>query len=290
MIRNIYEWTLRQLNNFFNSIQSIIFVLVFSKFKIDKYTKQNEQCIFMGNGPSLKDLLEKNLDFIRNKDIFVSNDFAKTKEFSIVKPNNYVIADPAYFINQVSKDINDRVELVYKSLNNVDWNITIYVPHKYQKVITCKIKNNNIIIKSFNHTPIKGYRFLEFILFKYRLGMPIVQNVLVAILTIAINLKYEKIFLWGAEHSWMKYIVINSKNQVCVEDHHFYSCNKTQNEPKVLWYNKDNTITNMEEILIAFSLMFKSYYVIDKYAKKNNVKIINQTYGSLIDAFERETI
>lgn len=288
MIRNIYEWTLRQLSNFFNSIQSIIFVLVFSKFKIDKYTKQNEQCIFMGNGPSLKDLLEKNLEFIKNKDIFVSNDFAKTKEFLEVKPNNYVIADPAYFNKTISKEINDRVELVYKSLNNVDWNITIYVPRKFEKIIRQRIINKNIIIKSFNHIQIKGYWFLVFFLLKYRLGMPRVQNVLVAILSIAINMKYDKIFLWGAEHSWMKYIVVNSKNQVCVEDHHFFSDKNKKHEPKVLWYNKDDTTRNMEQVLIDFSRMFKGYYILEKYATINNVKIINQTPASLIDAFDRE--
>jgi len=81
------------LIEFYKSIRSLLIVIVFSKkHKITRCKKK--KAIVLMNGPSLLgDIEEDNL----SGDIYVSNDFASSKEFFILKPNNYVIVDPFFF-------------------------------------------------------------------------------------------------------------------------------------------------------------------------------------------------
>jgi hypothetical protein len=46
----------------------------------------------------------------------------------------------------------------------------------------------------------------------------------------------------------------------------------------------------LHEILSTMSLAFESYHILKKYADYKEVKILNSTPGSYIDAFERCSI
>ena len=131
------------------------------------------------NGPSLvNDIKQDDL----TGDIYVSNDFAGSKEFLTIKPNNYVIVDPFFFKE------NQRSANIKKILANTDWEINLYIPFKYKNSFLTDIENKFLTIHFFNHYEISGYSAFKRKIFDYQYGMPKCQNVLIATLSLIIVL------------------------------------------------------------------------------------------------------
>jgi hypothetical protein len=242
-----------------------------------KGTLTNVETIILGNGPSLLTSLDS-IDF-NNKDIFAVNNFASSSVYKKIRPQYYVIADNYFWTHDpnstVLKDIRDKT----------DWNMSFFVPAGvYKKAFFQNYLKNNQYIKviPYNKTYIEGFgKFQKFYLTK-NWGAPIIANVLVASIYLAINNGANNIKVYGADHSWTESIRVNEFNQVCIADTHFNS--NTTYSP---WEKSDGTLFTMAEILEAFSRMFRGYEIIRKYADYLNVHISNMTPGSYIDSFER---
>ena len=115
--------------------------------------------------------------------------------------------------------------------------------------------------------------------------MPRPHNVLIANIKVAIELKYKQVFLFGADHSWMKEIFVTEDNQVYLTQKHFYD-EKTA-KADVMYYGTKNERRNIAQVLEKFVHSFNSYYLLNDYAKKSGVEVYNATRGSFIDAFPR---
>ena len=74
------------------SFLTLIKVVLLSKFFIPKikFRKNSEDCIILGNGPSLIETIEKNKTFLIDKDLFAVNFFARTNFYSVLKPKHYI--------------------------------------------------------------------------------------------------------------------------------------------------------------------------------------------------------
>tara|TARA_Y100001958_G_C21247189_1_gene578242 strand:+ start:5313 stop:6134 length:822 start_codon:yes stop_codon:yes gene_type:complete len=261
--------------NVYLNIRSLLIVLFFSKKSKINLSNSSNACILL-NGPSLLNDLKKNK--LRGE-IYVSNDFALTDEFRIIKPNNYVLVDPFFFNN------NKRSKNIFNSIFNAEWNINLYLPVKYKPLFNKRINKNYIKIYYFNHYEISGNSALTHKIFNFRLGMPKCQNVLIAILMICIWKNHSLINLYGSDHNWIHYLTLDKKNNLCLSNHRFFDISK---EKKIKpWLDQHGNNYKMDEILSKLSLMFKGYNEIAYYSKIKKIKIINKTKNSLIDAFKK---
>jgi len=274
------------------SFFSILKVLVFSKYNVKlKFVKDYGKCYILGNGPSLKNDLENDLEFFSDKNIFVVNNFATSNYYNIIKPKYYVFADPAYWSeienSTVVKNCRKTLEIIKDSTT---WEMIVFVPCNALKssVLNDVLKHNKCIkIVDFNTTTIsmKAFNSINYLLFEKNLAAPPVQNVLISSIYISINIGFSEVNILGSDHSWTKELFVNDKNQVCTIDHHFY-------DNKDIKYNVftriDGSVYKMHEILRDYALMFEGYHKLRNYADYFKVRIYNVTKNSFIDAFERK--
>jgi len=217
----------------------------------------------------------------------------ESEPFEVIRPRYYLLLDPDYWRKESLHELIEVRERIYAQIKlKTTWCLTLLLPMNakyalnWSKIFEC---NGNIKIAYFNKTPLTGYKFIIHGLFKYNLGMPPAQNVLVAGTFVAINMGYHKIYLFGADHSWHEDIVINKENVVCYKDKHFYD---KKDALLIPWQKGDNSgaTWKMHEILMALAKMFEGYQSLEQYSKHKNIKIYNASTKTSIDAFDRYNI
>jgi len=161
--------------------------------------------------------------------------------------------------------------------------LNIILPYvAFKKVKPIFESNKHIKLYFFNHTIFDFNQRINHFLYKKFLSTPLLQNVVGACIFNAINMGYKKIELFGVDHSWLRDICVNNKNQVCWREIHFYG--KEELRP----FLKSNGETyKMYEILFDFGNMFLGYQLLYNYSIYRCAKIYNNTKESFIDSFER---
>lgn len=270
-----------------------IFIYIQRKYRLCYSSTKKKYIYVLGTGPSLKDSLNSLLsNDIGETDFFAVNNFAISKYYPIVKPKFYILLDPAYWLpyNQTNDyDVKER-EAIFSDLNDkTSWSMDLFIPSNIYKkgVLKSKIINRNIKVRAINYTnfyPTDSW-FYHSIILKQNFGVVPVGNVLGQAIYASINLGYEKITLLGAEHSWTKDLRVNVDNQVCTIRRHFYDGGIEG--VLIPWQKSNGKPFRMYEILRSISNHFYGYEVLNRYAKRLNVRIYNYTPESFIDAFER---
>ncbi len=269
-------------------LKIILLTKVFTK-RILPSGNESKDCVILGNGPSLNNSLEKNADFIKDKDLFVVNFFWKSEKFEQLKPRYYLIQSTSYWIDGLI-DQNDqgRKETFKQIAEKTKWEMTLFVPMiaKNKKHWRKELDlNKHINIQFLNITAIEGFKSFCFFAFRQNWGMPRPHNVLIANIKVAIELRYQSIYLFGADHSWIKEIFVSEDNQVYLTQKHFYD-EKTA-KADVMYYGNKNQRRNIAQILEKFLHSFNAYYLLNEYAQWSGVEVFNATNGSYIDAFPR---
>ncbi|RYU97016.1 hypothetical protein [Emticicia agri] len=262
---------------FINSSISVIKVLFLSKFSVRKVRAGSPYCGVLGNGPSLKTSLQKDLAFIKKLELFAVNLFSVTPEYIELKPKNYLILDMS-FLNP-AHSCQDGLKAM---ANLTTWEMNLYVPYQMLKsafFVSQFRANPNIRLIPYNYTIVTGYRWLAYWFFRRGLGMPQCQNVLVATLFYAINMGFKEIYLFGADHSWHEMIKLDENNNMVVSDSHFYQ------HKDIDIAVKENSY--MSQQLFSLHKAFYGYEVLGKYAKSLGIKIYNASAKSYIDVFEK---
>lgn len=236
----------------------------------------------MGNGPSLRTNLDNNLELLERSDTLAVNFAANTPEFRIVRPKYYVLADPHFFRNISDKNVAALLE----SLKAVDWRMTLFVPAKSRRSVARMIGNPMVSVEGFNFLAAEGWTWLEQFMFRLRLGMPRPRNVLIPSIMIGIWLGYKKIYVLGADHSWLKTLDVDSDNRVVSVQPHFYK----EDSHEVERINRTYLDLKLHQVLESMTIAFASYHKINAYASRCGITIINATPGSFIDAFPRGSI
>ena len=274
------------------SFLSIAKVLIQSKFHSPMPPKIKQDCILLGNGPSLKESLRQYSTFFdSNKyDLFCVNYFANTDFYEQLKPAYYVLIAPEYWVSEF-EDISiilQKREQLFKNIEaKTDWKMTLLVPWEAKKSKAWQglFKDNpNIQVHHFNRTPVEGSQIINHFLFRNRLGMPRPHNVLLPSIWLSINMEYQNIHLIGADHSWLPEISVTDQNEVLINQKHFYD--NTTSVPKPM--RKATGKRKLYEVLEKFTLAFKGYFILKDFAATKNVKIWNLTPNSFIDAFDRK--
>lgn len=236
----------------------------------------------MGNGPSLRTNLDNNLELLERSDTLAVNFAANTPEFRVVRPKYYVLADPHFFRNISDKNVAALLE----SLKAVDWRMTLFVPAKSRRSAARMIGNPMVSVEGFNFLAAEGWKWLEQFMFRLRLGMPRPRNVLIPSIMIGIWLGYKKIYILGADHSWLKTLDVDSDNRVVSVQPHFYK----EDSHEVERINRTYLDLKLHQVLESMTIAFTSYHKINAYASRCGITIINATPGSFIDAFPRGSI
>ena len=163
------------VNRFIDSILSLVKVLVLSDFSLKTVKAANPRCGILGNGPSLKTTLEKDAEFLSGLELFAVNLFSTTKEYTELKPKNYLLLDWSF----MNPDHWHGRTGLRGIVENTTWELNLFVPTKMLK--SAYFRNElaqNVFIKPipFNYTIVSGFTGLTHWLFKKGLGMPQCQN------------------------------------------------------------------------------------------------------------------
>ena len=299
MIVKLQLFIFQLIQSFLTIIKIILLSDLFIK-KIKIKSKYNEALI-LGNGPSLKHFFKKEIAFMQNKTIFAVNYFARTSEYKRVKPHFYVITSPEYFLKEQKEEYaNERIITLKTIFKETFWPMVLIIPllAKRNNHWRSQLINNEMIkIHYMNTTPVEGFDSISFQLISKQFGMPRPHNVLIPCILHAINFDFKNIYLVGADHSWLAEIFVSKSNEVFLSQKHYYDDQtKKQNHsvnkpiPKPMYQGISNHKRKLHEVLEKFSVSFKSYWILNAFAKHKNVKIWNCTENSFIDAFEKMSI
>jgi hypothetical protein len=283
------------ISNFFQNLLGVIIafikILIQSKLGLSFPKTASKKAIILANGPSLKVSLEKDLDFILTNEVYCVNNFASSDAFAKIKPQNYVILDPAYFsYNEQNTEREDIKKTLNAFLNQVNWQMNLYLPIYAKKSYLVDIitqSNKNIGIHYFNYTIVKTFKGLQHWLFRNLLAMPQCQNILSASIYISITRKHQEVYLLGADHSWIEEFKLNDDNQLIGRQLHFYD------DPSKLKFEDIATVIKvsskgfMAAQMLSLHKAFYAYEVLADYANSQNVKVLNASVKSYIDSFEK---
>ena len=273
----------------FQTLATVIKILTGSGIFIKPtHRYDHENCLILGNGPSLNQAIEDNLAKLSGYQLICVNHFAESDIYDRIRPQIYVLNAPEMWMDDVEPFHYEKGEkLFHKISQNTLWDIDLFLPYsarkarRWQKVIK---KNPKIRINYFNSTPIEGFKWFRRLCYNGYLGMPRPHNVLIPSLMLSLFLNFKKIYLIGTDHSWMKEMWVTEDNEVLLHQKHFYDQGSSEARP-MDYLGKGSR--KMHEVLQKFVYAFQGYIEINQYSLSKKKEIINCTRGSYIDAFKR---
>ena len=238
----------------------------------------------LGNGPSLAEELPELLRDPGDRDFMAVNYFALDERFTLLRPSYYVLSDPMFFRDS---PLRDRVAELYRVMNErVAWPMTLYVqyynPERFD--YRAALPNPLIRIVPFHTTLFRGFRSLEFRLFRRGLGSANFGTVVQVGEYIALLLGYRRVELYGVDHTLLEGLCVDGRNRLCRADRHYYG---TAREPQPVFQKVPPVPYTMASYLAEVAELFRGHEVLRDYAAWLGARIVNCTRGSMIDAYER---
>lgn len=272
------------LTNTAKSFASLLRMIVLSRYSVARQAnyypelKSCKSCTILANGPSLKKAFEGGEVHYESNDVFAVNMFVQSPEFWRIKPKFYCLVDGAYFSPNKERT-KDLVKILSEAFVKVDWDMYLFISAGCVNSGVLKgLNNSHIKVIRWNTTAFEGFQGLCYFMFRHNLAMPRCQTVINMALVAAINMGYENIYLYGADHSWTRDLRVDDENEVCYGDRHVYATS-------VEVIKKEGTIGRL---LHAFANMFDAHWVINGYAVSRGVNIWNCTRDSFVDAYPRK--
>lgn len=273
------------LKNSFDSVATLAKVAIMSRRPsrgaMRKHQNKAKTLIIMGNGPSLRKTIDTNFTTLMKHDRMAVNFAGNAPDFFNIRPTDYILADPHFFNGYAS---DENVRKLWKNLSAVTWPMRLHLPAPMKKSIPHEIKlPSEITLSFFNLTPGEGFGFVTAPLYRRGLAMPRPRNVLIPAIMEGIRSGYGKIYITGADHTWMHSLYVDDKNRVVSIQPHFYKDDAKELDRVAKEYEG----YHLHDILRSMVIAFKSYHLISDFARGEGVEIFNSTEGSMIDAFRR---
>lgn len=275
-------------NKIVNTFVYVMAVVLFSSYRANhdinkciKNHKKNHECIILGNGPSINKVLdEKNISF-ESRDIFCVNYFCLTNYFERLQPKFCVLIDQVIFNFNEDNSLKNKNNELLAILNKVSWTLVLFIPIEFKNSsLVNSINNKKINIIFINTTPfVEGINAVENIFYNKNLAMPRPESVINACIFLGINLKYKQVNLYGVEASWLKDLKVTKDNKVLVSLEHFYKGKSS--------ISGHSSLQDLSTFLSSQANYFESHIRLEKYAKSKNVRILNHTIDSYIDAYDK---
>jgi hypothetical protein len=201
------------------------------------------------------------------------------------------MAAPDLWLDDIEEKFIEGSNVLFQNLaQRTTWEITLFVPFEAKKYARWQFhlkSNANIKIIYFNNIAIEGFKWFKYLLFNINLGMPRPHNIMIPALMISIAMNFKKIYMIGADHSWLSEIKVMESNEVLINQKHFYDQETSKEEPLD---KRGIGKRKLHEILHKFMTAFQGYFYIQEYSETKKIKILNLTKNSFIDAFERASI
>jgi hypothetical protein len=277
---------------FLYTFYSFVKILILTKLKYKIPKINGDAIVIIGNAPSFSEDYTNNPDFFTKKDLLCVNNFPSTERYELLKPKYVFLLDGVYFGSEETLQ-----PWAKKTLDNIrdktNWKITLFVPQlsaKAQYIKQIASRNNNVTLCYYNYTIVDGFDTLTHFLYKNNLGMPVCKNVILGAIFSAINMRYKTIYLTGVDNSFFKDIVVDKQNDMYLNMAYFSA--KDADKRTGHFYNNLEKGEKMDvsDFFRWCYFNFLGYKKLEAYAKSMDVKVINTTENSYIDAFERKTI
>lgn len=243
--------------------------------------------LILGNGPSLSGDLPRLIEQGEHlsKDVMAVNYFALDERFATVRPAYYVLSDPMFFRDSVYRD---RVAELYRVLNErVTWPMNLYVqyynPERFD--YRAALPNPNIRIVRFHTQVYRGFRSVEFWLFRHGLGSANFGTVVQVCEYVALLLGYRTLELYGVDHTLLDGLCVDDENRLCRAVGHYYDDAPAVSEP--IFQKVPRRPYTMAVYLAEVAELFRGHEVLRDYARSLGARIVNRTRGSMIDAYEK---
>ncbi len=271
------------------SFETLIRVWLLSKWFVKKPQQaQDSTLVILGNGPSLEETLTAYPNVISGKALLAVNHFASTDLYIELKPKYYIFSAPDLWLDDIDSHFVEQSKVLFDNLaGKTNWGIDLFVPFEARKHARWRGQlksNSHIKITYYNNVPCEGWRWWSHYTFRRMLGMPRPHNVMIPSMMMGLAMGFRKIYLLGADHSWLSQISVDDQNRALVNQKHFYDKDDSTSKPLD---NRGKGARRLHEILHKFMLAFKGYFILNEYAKSQKVQILNATPGSFIDAFDR---
>ncbi len=252
---------------------------------LPKEFRNPDELVILANGPSLNRTVAEHRPFLDRRTLLAVNLCATSPMFTELRPELYLIADPLFWI------VDEKREALFGSLaRETTWPLHLFIPAraksdpKWRPMIE---GNKNITVHIYNTTPVEGFPGFARAVFRSGLGMPRPHNVLIPSIATALRLPFSKIYLAGADHSWLPEISVTENNEVLMHQKHFYD----RGTSKADTVKQENlSEARLHTILYHMHVAFKAYFILRDYAASLGKEVINITPGSFIDAFPRKKI
>lgn len=276
------------IDNSLKTFLSILRVIFLSKFFVSIPKSVKKEIVILGNGPSFKNDYYTCKSFLLDKELICVNHFPSSDFYTDLKPKYYIISAPDLWLDNIDQKFIDGSNHLFENLaQKTSWDLTFFVPFEAKKHLRWQniFKENKYInIIWYNNIAVEGFNFFKHCLYRFNLGMPRPHNIMIPSMMISIALGFKKIYLWGADHSWLPEISVTDDNEVLIHQKHFYDENTSSAQPLD---KRGKGKRKLHEVLHKFMTAFEGYFTINDYAKTLQVKIFNTTKGSFIDAFKR---
>ena len=276
-LKKLYIFSQKLIETFI-SLLSVCFLSSFSiarKFKKININRKGDTCYILGNGPSLKEELDNNIELFCENDVIVINTMCKSEFYKVIKPKFYILLDPICFDPTWSE-----YDAVVEGLLNTDWDMFLFLPinlcpKEYHMQFA---KNPRLKVVLFNYTRIVGFSNISFFLYKHGMGMPYLRNVMTQAIMCAINKGYKKVLLYGADHSWTRDMDADENNRIFIKDRHFYEEDVKRYLPVGMY----------REYLYQHYVTFLSHFIMNNYSKYRGARVINKTRFSFIEEYDTQ--
>src|SRR6478752_4217850 len=131
MIYTIKRWvesTEKGTGNLYKSLVTLLKIPVLSRFGAYLPPAESEECYILGNGPSLKKVLEEKGEELKKKTLICVNNFPSTPEYAIFKPRHIVLLDQSFYQKQKDKRLDVVTKTFDALIKDTTWEVTLYFP------------------------------------------------------------------------------------------------------------------------------------------------------------------
>lgn len=291
-MNNIFIKIANWLSLLNKTVISILRILVWSRSTkpYKTHCSEKKRLVVLGNGPSFKNSIDENFDFMKSQELICLNHFAITEYYTRLKPRYYFTIAHDLFLDDTNEKYKSAAIKLFNAIaDNTTWDLKFFITYEakkekqWQQILR---RNKNIEIVFMNITPVDGFKWFRYLCYNKGFGMTRPHNVMIPAMHFAILSKIQDILLIGAEHSWLKELHVDENNNALFFNEHFYDNEKSSKE----YNSRGKSAFKLHEILATLATAFKSYHELNEYANSKNVKIYNCTPTSFIDAFERKKI
>ncbi len=263
-----------------------------NKSTIHKIVRKSEIISVLGNGPSLKNSVEKYEDFLKENDCLVVNYFANTELYEELKPTHYLFVDPIICLplEQMGDWRESNEKLIENLINKTNWDLNLILPVRAENSeFVTKLKNQNKFIKIFYINTINFKHFhsneKKFKYWNKNLIEPPAQTVMNTAIYLGLFFNYAETYAFGIDSNFFESLDLDQDTNILYNnDSHFYG-NK-----RLPWYidAECTKVGKLHEIAKCFVKMFELYWELRNYADYKGLKVYNASEFSMVDAFERK--